>query len=1107
MIILDENELTKQYNKYVVKYLEIFKHAPYRTFEVVKINDSHEIILDFRENLANSVVLPIPSTFQTISDKILEFKTILSFLSPEILGNAVIYNLLYIFYFKNSEHIEIVKKRDELLNEFKEIFKQITQAEIHFVDAAIQIIPLESILSDFLVDIMPTISNLQIINDLRVYYMRFLSSVINIRDIRSLVQQQKVSHEWFQSQGMKKKNPLALAKSTNISSIVMTFALHYEKIGLNLYFIHVHFPNSSNTMRVIKKYFLPVPFLTNFILSQKRYFTFYAMMPEDGLINLEKYLNLLKNGEHINYFNISQSISSDQIIQLNKKYSGDTQLFKMKLFNSKKYSKTSLNNKRNSPFQENIVIYRDTVKYSTEKPIKYSNLKINSLFLYLFFKSREFFINFSNFQSIQLFLKYIQQNISDGPFFNIARKYPKINFLRTHFEKDQLHFHNSSVKKKEKSGSNLKYLKYLNLLDDLGFKKNPIIYNLTFDEIIKSPWRDINENFSKKSQFSRQILGNIISRLLQEGFIQESNILSMASILQIEKSTLPFFVISRKFIDWIQSVSFYHLKNDFHEVNLNSNKFVRQLFFISVSSYFLIFKWLLLEDLYAVNLFIEQIVKRIDEKKIINFFDFKYTNQWNPDLFNIDYLLEKKTVPKDRSLANQNGSLPFHLAKNIRKDKFKFKNFYRDLHLIGRLNEINKLVDGVNNQFKQNLCGLYRSNPLQITILKENLPLTKEQEILFESSFCGNLALNPALSSEKRIILIFNQPNSDLSPFLFIKDPLLQGFFQISLTNGWMFGGRYDATLILEYRKNISILENKKSEWNRFINSVKKTYPNLKINMFEVSAEERFFNTETFFPENWRDSEYLNFTPSNILMKENNITEKIQFNFGKISVSNNNVPILNKYLANQELSEEETELLIKSKILYYPRFFNWKFLQITGYSFTLVLIINNPERKKKKILDLLYQLPIGKILHLQNSSENSSKLCAILHLHENVLNLWSKFVSFLESMRVDYIISPILPLEVYDSTIFAKIINVSNIPFEFKFKKGEPLELPIFPLRMRREVYTPDEQICFFENLKERYPTGITDITRSRWVIILRDLKVLKEKSLIQNETVARILE
>ncbi len=582
--------------------------------------------------------------------------------------------------------------------------------------------------------------------------------------------------------------------------------------------------------------------------------------------------------------------------------------------------------------------------------------------------------------------------------------------------------------------------------------------------------------------------------------------MSTALILQKEKSTLPFFVFSKKIIDWIPKVALYHMKNDFHEVHLNSNKSIRQVFFISVSSFFLFVKWILLEDLYAVNIIYEPFYKRI-ELKLLNLFDFTDKNQWNPQLFNLDHFLAKISKNNDDSYQKLD-SPHFHLPKNIGRDEFQFKDFYRDLNLISRLKEINSNIENNKQQFLVKLRDLYHSKPLQIQHLMEGLNLTNEQELHFGEAFCSDIALNPVLSSQKRIILIFNQPDADLSPFLFLKDSLLRGFFHISLVNAQVFGGRYDAILILEYIKDISSLENENSEWNRLIRNVRNTYPHLEIKLYEISIEERFLNTDTFFPVDWRNSEYLDFSLFNKMSEKSDVLEKIRFSFETVTVTEKHRQFLDKYLCIQELTEVETNLLFKSKIFYYKTHFSWKFWQITGYSFSCVLIVENPEegKKKNKLINLLYQLPIGTILYLNDGSKISSKLCCYLQFRDNITDIWYKLVSFLELMKLNYVISPILPLCVYHSSIFSELLNIAKKPLEFRFKKGEIIELPLFPLRMRLETYTPTEQIHLYQTLKEKYPTGQTNLTHSRWISILRDYKELKEKTLITYESVKKII-
>ena len=155
---------------------------------------------------------------------------------------------------------------------------------------------------------------------------------------------------------------------------------------------------------------------------------------------------------------------------------------------------------------------------------------------------------------------------------------------------------------------------------------------------------------------------------------------------------------------------------------------------------------------------------------------------------------------------------------------------------------------------------------------------------------------------------------------------------------------------------------------------------------------------------------------------------------------------------------------------------------------------------------MIHQLPIGKIFYLKNESEKTSKILLFAQLRDKIPEMWRKLVNFLESRNIRYIISPILPLSVYHSSIFPELFKISRTPLEFKFKKNSIIELPLFPLRMRLETFTFNEQACLFQVLKEKYPTGQTNFTHSRWKDILRGLKDLKEKSLISYESVRKII-
>ncbi len=356
--ISEKKDLEELYEGFIPLYRDIFNHKPIKLFKHVEFTEINSDQIDFRNIFSSGDALQIENRFQAISDKIIEFTTILSFLNSDILQNEAIYNLLFVFFFQDCDHSEIVKQRGEIISEIRTMFEQFVQTRVTFLDMVLQILPLKMLLSDFLLNISPNISNEVLLQNLRVYYQRYLLSTLNFKGVRSTLNQQLILPDWFQSQ--KKNNQISQYMDTLSKKPYMfiTMALHYEKVGLNLYFTHIHFTNASNTSKVIRKFFMPIPYLTVFTISQNRFFTFYATMPENGLVYLERFLHKLKSARYIHEYKITQAISSDHCIQFNKKNSGNILLSQMKLFSSKEYSKSSINKLRSTPFEDNLILIK-----------------------------------------------------------------------------------------------------------------------------------------------------------------------------------------------------------------------------------------------------------------------------------------------------------------------------------------------------------------------------------------------------------------------------------------------------------------------------------------------------------------------------------------------------------------------------------------------------------------------------------------------------------------------------------------------------------------------------------------------------------------------------
>lgn len=645
----------------------------------------------------------------------------------------------------------------------------------------------------------------------------------------------------------------------------------------------------------------------------------------------------------------------------------------------------------------------------------------------------------------------------------------------------------------------------MTFLKDFEHRNEKVLYSSSFDEMIKVSWSDYFANFKIKKQHSQKILGNQFASLIKDGFIQESKLMSIASILQMEKHTIPFFIISRNGIDWIQKISLYHSKNDFQESDLRSNKSTRQFFFVNVKFYFLFLKWLIREDLFAINIVHERVYKRIDTS-IINFYDFRYTKDWKIDRFQLDHLLKKIKIRNEEELTNSRNYQPFHLQKNISNEKFRFKSFFKDLRINNQLNSINSTLETVHKKFVLKICDLYNFKLIQFENWVHDILLKENQKKEFKEALNLNLELNPRLNSQKRILLILNQSNSDLNPFLFLKDSLLRGFFHYSLVNTWTFGGRYDSIMILEYRMNNYSFDYEKSEFNRFIEHVRKIFPNLEFNIYDVSEEERFLNANAFLPNRMNSSELQNLTYHSTPQEEA-FLEIIRYNFTEKIESEENSNLLRKFTANQELTYDEFHILLKSKLIYYPKFFNWKFWQITGYSFSLVLLVDNPGKKKEKFLKYIHQFPIGKVLFLKNQANNSTKLCVFLQFRENITDKWFKLISYLESINLKYIIIPMIPLDVYESSVFVDIFKISNSNINFTLKNGNLLELPIlFPGSSRKSI-PPEVQVFIFTALKTLFPSGLTNLTNAQWIQVLKELKTLRKKGLLNFEAIKKSIE
>lgn len=462
----------------------------------------------------------------------------------------------------------------------------------------------------------------------------------------------------------------------------------------------------------------------------------------------------------------------------------------------------------------------------------------------------------------------------------------------------------------------------------------------------------------------------------------------------------------------------------------------------------------------------------------------------------------------------------FNLPTNNNRSSFNYRQFYHDLDDIAKMNRVNKAILAQKPNLIRLCQNIYNGN-IFIPSIRESLLLSQEEAELFVQSISPDLQINPVISSQKRILIIFSQSDADLSPFLFERDPLLRGFF-LKAKQTWFFGGRYDALMIIEYQLDAGEFTNPNSMWNRFLSSVTRKFPALQLQIYELEQEERFFNKDVLFTDDWRKAEYLHLSPTNKIGANDKSLVKVRYDFTHLEVSGEHHHLLEAYRRNDTLTEQETQELFQSKLLYYPHFFKWQFWQISGYTFSLCLMITNPGKKGAKVKNLLYQLPIGEIFFLQDGAagdgkernpapektqEPHKKWVVFLHLRESIPQFLQKFISLLDAMRVTYTLSPVLPLSIYERSGFAKKMILSQQRKQFFFKTGELIDMPVFPLRRSIETFSLEEY-CMIEDVLNAHHDSLSGkINKTQWKNVWREITLLWEKQEISPETLHKILQ
>jgi hypothetical protein len=295
--------------------------------------------------------------------------------------------------------------------------------------------------------------------------------------------------------------------------------------------------------------------------------------------------------------------------------------------------------------------------------------------------------------------------------------------------------------------------------------------------------------------------------------------------------------------------------------------------------------------------------------------------------------------------------------------------------------------------------------------------------------------------SEMQIIIYISQPEFRLNPFDLEQDTLLKGLINANLHHAYTFGGSWNTTLILEYSISPSILEDPQSEWNRLLGKIHHKFPFLELNMCEKLMEEHFLNEQVIFSKYWRNSEFL---------LQNRIDTT---NAGSNSIISH---IINYRLGDTNDYESATN----------PQ---WQFWEILGYNMTVAFFLKNPAKKRPKLKILFQKFPMGEIVYLKDKANQQENWLVILRLKENFALIMQNLLSTLNRMHVQYLFSPLIPLEMYESSMYMRRVMAlsSQTPPAYSPEDGDILEIPLFKYHAKYECYSPQERILFHHGFRQ----------------------------------------
>ncbi|UYP46314.1 hypothetical protein NEF87_002599 [Candidatus Lokiarchaeum ossiferum] len=1092
--------LYEKYLQYISKYELLFERIPNFIFKNILFHSDPNEISNFQKNfgLLLSESIHLHSNYKDNYIQLVEFASIISFMDERYLDNRNIISFIFLLHFKNNELFELKPIYQEILDHFSGIINN-SMVYLSFIENFLQNISLEIVFKTFIPFLSENISTHDFIQGLFYTYGNYIGKNINLGFIK------KNLHKSNRDLLLNRKG--SNSEIYTGSMILNYFVVNqYNNLNLGIYYVNIILANGIDQNKFIKKIIHKIPYVN--IIRKEGYDLFlYSILPRNSLNFLAKFLNSLKESGYIISYNLLEIKKANYNINYNSKISSETNILSIFPFNSKKYF-SKINEKRKNSFNQKIS-HNSELFYANGSKLS-DKIEIDSLDLFLFFNSRMLLSKLQEFKTMREFLKFIKLTIKTSEFPVLIKNYPNFSQLKKtfiHLNQDKVFQRFSSLNEifkyyKNQSYENKNEIKLLKLIEFFGFTSTESIEKLDLEIDLFPTLADIKRNFSQVKNHSFQIIENKFISLIYNDLLRNSKIMAINSFFNSHKEVIKFFILSKYKLDWIDEVFLLFVSIKFQQVLPYRKIMHHKGIFANISSFLIISKLLLLENIDSLSILYRNFSKAFDPS-MITFFNYN-KQEWNLESFNLDFLINEAKKRVTRIIPSKN----LHLNTNFNqkcsiKSKFNYNYLFKNLNYFNQLNSFSKTL-GLN---RTKIQSIFKKIFLNRCVLNNNIYSSivgKFSNDLNEITqyYFSDLKIYPPISKMKRIFIFIKPPNRGINPLIFQKDELLKGLLMLGLENCYYFGGNENGFLILEYYLPEQIYYDQNSNFQRLIKNIKLKFQ-ISLHSHELTEERRFFNEHALYPLDWRYQNYL--LLKKVKKKDAEFfvnPHEIHYDYSFHTLSEDLKAMLKKYQTNQDLSETEVQLLFNNNILYQPRFFKWEFWQIIGYPFTMCLIIEDSQTREKEIRALVEQLPTGQILYTKNSQNDAQKLVIFLHLRENVQILYDKLYSILESYHLDFYITPIIPYDIYYEKDISKLLNISRKqPFFLAKNNQDYLEIPLFLPKKRYQTYSMAEQICMYEVIENLYPKIRSKLTTVIWLDFKKICGELQEKKQLNEET------